>query len=161
MLNQSGLLASYIYKNKVIRGRVQPNRGDFIQFLNGGWFERYVYHQLAPKLAQNGQVDCLVNPHLKFPNGDKFELDLLFVVDRRFLWVECKTGNHYSDCLPKYCQHGQILDIEKERAFLVGLGLSKNEAKKWTAGWSITVVNENNFLSTINKTLIDREDALK
>ena len=140
-LYRATLLSRYHYdkRKKVIYGNVQ-HRGDIIQFLNGAWFERAVAAKVGEIFADK-KVAYFINPHLRFKNGNRFELDLLFVVDGLLYWIECKTGNHYNDCLPKYCQHREALGVPKERAFLVGLGLSDRDAEKWTKLWSITVVN--------------------
>lgn len=140
-LYRATLLSHYYYdkRKKIIRGNVQ-RRGDIIQFLNGGWFERAILNQVKEKFAE-AETEFLVNPHLEFANGDRFELDILFLAEGELFWIECKTGNHYNDCLPKYCQHGEKLGVAKENAFLVGLGLSDCDAERWTKLWTITVVN--------------------
>jgi hypothetical protein len=137
--------------NNIICGKVIEERSDINQFLNGGWFERFIYQQASQQLTVKDQVECLVNPVLKFPNGDKFELDLLFYFDNQPFWIECKSGNHYKECLPKYCQHREILSLDKERAILVGLELSESRTKDLTALWSITVTNVGNFLEVLKK----------
>ncbi len=68
-------------------------RGDIIQFLNGGWFERATLSQVKEKCAECENVEFLVNPHLKFTNSDRFELDILFLVDNQLFRIECKTGD--------------------------------------------------------------------
>lgn len=149
-LYRATLLSHYHYdkRKKIIRGTVQ-RRGDIIQFLNGGWFERATLSQVKEKFAECQNLEFLVNPHLKFANGDRFELDILFLVDNELFWIECKTGDRYNDCLAKYCQHRQKLGVTKERAFLVGLGLSEQDAEKWTKLWTITVVNPDGLVSKL------------
>ena len=141
-LYRASLLSEYYYdkRRKNIYGTVQ-HRGDIIQFLTGGWFERAVLSQVKKKLALCDNVEFLVNPHVKFANGDRFELDLLFLLDNQLFWIECKTGNHYNNCLSRYCEHRKKLGVSKEKAFLVGLELPDRDAENWTSLWSITVVN--------------------
>ncbi len=150
MLDRASLLAKYHYdkRKKIIRGSVQ-RRGDIINFLNGGWFERAVLHSVKEKFADADEIEFLVNPQLKFANGDRFELDIICLAKNQLFWIECKTGNNYNDCLPKYCSHGKKLGVPKENAFLVGLGLSDRDAEKWTKLWSITVVNPEGLMETI------------
>jgi hypothetical protein len=131
------------------------NRPDIRQFLNGGWFERFVYQQVSKKLAKQGKVDCLINPHVRFPNGDVSELDLLFLVDNQPLWVECKSGNHWNECLPKYCQRRELLGIDKKRALLVSLELNESSANDKTRMWEITVTNAAQLLSKVDEALIN------
>ncbi len=146
-LHRATLLSRYYYdkRRKIIHGTVQ-HRGDVIQFLNGGWFERAILSRVKEKLAKCQKVEFLVNPLLKFANNDRFELDLLFLADNQLFWIECKTGNHYNDCLPKYCQHREKLGVAKENAFLVGLELSDQDANNWNKLWAITVVNTDGLL---------------
>lgn len=150
-LYRSTLLSHYYYdkRRKIIRGNVQ-RRGDIIQFLNGGWFERAILNQVKENFAE-AETEFLVNPHLEFANGDRFELDILFLANGELFWIECKTGNHYNDCLSKYCQHGEKLGVAKENAFLVGLGLSDRDAAKWTKLWTITVVNPEGLSAKISR----------
>ncbi|MEM8777641.1 MAG: DUF1887 family CARF protein [Cyanobacteria bacterium P01_G01_bin.49] len=153
-LNQAGMLASYHYdsKNKMITGSVF-SRPDIRQFLNGGWFERYTYQQVSPKLAKQGKVDCLINPVVRFPNGNVYELDLLFLVDNQPFWVECKSGNHWNECLPKYCQRREVLGIDKKRSLLVSLELNEQSANNMTAMWEITVTTATQVTPKIEEVL--------
>ena len=144
------LLSHYYYdkRRKIIYGTVQ-RRSDIIQFLEGGWFERAIVSQVKDKFDDCKQAEYLVNPHLEFGNGDRFELDILFLIDSQLYWIECKTGNHYKDHLPKYCQHRKVLEIDKKKSFLVCSELSDADAKKLTKLWTITIVNQEGLASKL------------
>lgn len=76
-LRDDTLLSSYHYsKNeKTIHAAIQ-DRGDVRSFFNGEWFERFICHKIS-ELLQNLHLTYshLINPVIKFPNGDSFELD--------------------------------------------------------------------------------------
>lgn len=152
-LYRAKILHHYYYdkRKKIIRGIAQWCN-EITQFLNGGWFERATLGQIKEKIAECQDLEFLVNPHIIFTNGDRFELDILFLVDKQLFWVECKTGKHsnYKDCLPKYCLHRQRLGVAKENAFLVGLGLSEEIVSRWMNLWDITVVNQDGLLEKIH-----------
>lgn len=150
-LNDYSLLSMYNYSKskKLIQGALQ-RRGDVTKFLNGEWFERFVYHQVSKLLSsQRLNSECMMNPILAFPNGDRFELDLVFMIEGRPLWIECKTGNNYNTCLERYSTHRKILGVPKERAILVILGISKEQTKNLTNLWDITVANTDNFVQVV------------
>ena len=151
-LYRAKILHHYYYdkRRKIIRGLVHLH-SDIIQFLNGGWFERAILGIVKEKFTECKNVEFLVNPHIRFTNGDRFELDILFLVDNQLFWIECKTGKHcnYKDCLSKYCRHREKLGVVKDNAFLVSLGLSEEDANKWTKLWTITVVNPDELLRKI------------
>ncbi|BBD60626.1 hypothetical protein NIES2109_34250 [Nostoc sp. HK-01] len=151
-LHNQSLLDSYYYdkKQKVIHAAPQIGKAEITQFLNGGWFERFVYKKVAKLLAAQGlQYQYLRNPQIVFPNGDKFELDLLFLVNNELIWIECKSGQQSSSALKSYCERRRTLAVPKEKAFLVGLKLSDVQTASWTELWDITVTNSNDFLKRI------------
>lgn len=91
---------------------------------------------------------CLLNPQIAFPNGDDFELDLLFLIDGQSLWVECKTGD-YQAYIAKYAETRKLLAVPKSRAVLVILGIPDDLTVNLTHLYDITVANENNFLERV------------
>lgn len=150
-LRDDTLLSSYYYsKNeKIIHAAVQ-DRKDIRSFFNGEWFERFVCHKIY-ELLQNLRLSysCLLNPIIKFPNGDSFELDLLFLVEGKPLLVECKTGGDFSAHLKQFSDHRKRLSISSERAFLVLLDLEDSQTERLSQFWKFKVVNQNNLVSLI------------
>jgi gas vesicle protein len=155
-LHGKSLLESYHYdkKQKVIYATPQTGNPEITQFLTGGWFERFVYQKVANLLKSQGiKFQSLRNVHISLKNQDKFELDLLFLVNQQLIWIECKAGQQSSSYLKSYCDRKKFLVIPKERALLVSLKLSDAQTASWTKLWDITVANSNNFLDSINHAL--------
>lgn len=155
MLEQSSLLSEYKYfrAEKMIRANVQ-NRGDIKNFFTGFWFERYIYQTVSQIVIDKNLVHtCLINPQIQFANGNRFELDLLFLIEGQPLWIECKTGKEYNAHLQKYSQHRNALGIPKERSLLVILDIPETQTIDLTKLWNMTVVNEYNFAQAIKDVL--------
>lgn len=146
MLSSYAFLSSYKYNKYTKTIYAVPQRvGKVINFFTGGWFERYIYLRILSLLSQSRlEFTCLLNPQITFPNGDDFELDLLFLVDGQPLWVECKTGD-YQAYIAKYSDARKLLSIPKSRAILVVLGISNDLTANLTHLYDITVANETNF----------------
>jgi hypothetical protein len=91
----------YIKSERVIHAELQ-DRGDIRSFFNGDWFERFVAHQVSQSLQHHAiPYSCLLNPVVKFTNGDRFELDLVFFFNGAPLLIECKTGGDFNAHLNK------------------------------------------------------------
>ena len=140
----------YITATKTIVGA--PNRkGEVINFFSGQWFERFVYLKVSQLLSYH-EVDYqyLLNPEIITPEGNNFELDIVFLIEGEPLWIECKTGQ-YQNYIHKYSQFRKTLKVNKERSFLVILGLSDRLASGLTEMYDLVVSNENLFIQDINK----------
>jgi len=149
-LHQYAFLSSYRYNKYSKTIYAVPQRvGKVINFFTGGWFERFVFLKVASLLSQHNVVYVhLLNPQISLPNGDDFELDLIYLMEDAPLWLECKTGD-YQLYIPKYADVRPILAIPKERAILVVLGISDELSSQLTDLYDITVANENNFLALV------------
>jgi hypothetical protein len=154
-LRDASLLSFYVHSKaeKLIMAAPQ-RRGDFDKFLTGEWFERFIYHKVASLLsARELKYDCLINSNIVFSNGDRFELDLLFIVEGSPLWIECKSGKDYNAHLAKYSNHRKILDIPKTGSILVILDIPDEQTVTLTSFWDITVVNQNTIIPSIETAL--------
>ena len=152
-LLQNSLLADYYYdkQQKLISATPQIGNPEINCFLNGRWFELYIYKKVTDFLTANKlEYECLMNPHITLSNGDSFEIDLLFLVNSELIWIECKSGHQSSSSLTSYCARRKLLDVAKNRAFIVGLKLSDAQTVSWTNLWNITVANCNNLLKHIS-----------
>lgn len=94
------------------------------------------------------EFTCLLNPQITFPNGDDFELDLLFMIEGQPLWVECKIGD-YQAYIAKYSNVRKLLSIPKSRAILVILDIPEELTTNLTYLYDVTVANESNFLGKV------------
>lgn len=153
-LSHYALLATYRYNRytKTIHAAPQRN-GKVINFFNGGWFERYIYFKFISLLSQYDiEYTTLIDPQVTFSNGDDFELDLLFLIDNRPLWIECKTGDNKT-YISKHSEIRKRLLIPMERALLVILDVPDNLTNELSRLHNINVANQNNFLEKICQAL--------
>lgn len=147
-------LSSYQYdkKKKILYGSPQKT-GQVINFITGGWFERFVYLSICQLMREQQAVyKSVLNPQIVLQNGEDFELDILFLIKEQPFWVECKTGD-YQAHVTKYSRMRTVLSIPKECSLLVILGISDQLTQELTNLHNIYVANENNFLA-ITQSLI-------
>lgn len=155
LLQRYGMLSSYRYdrpKQELVL-EVQP-RSDIRKFFTGIWFERYVYQVVVKVLRQEGSdYSVLMNPQVLLPNGDRFEFDLLFLVEGQPLWCECKTGRGINKDLVKYSKHRQTLGVPKERSLLVMLGYSATQSEALERLWEMTAASERSVEALVMRAL--------
>ncbi|MEB3357262.1 MAG: hypothetical protein VKK04_11085 [Synechococcales bacterium] len=155
MLNRASLLSFYRYSNadKLIQAALQ-NRADVIRLFQGEWFERYVANEVAQWLdSRSLRYECLINPKILYENGDRFELDLVFMVEDAPLWIECKTGKDSNAYLERYSNHRKQLNIPKGRSLLVILDIPTEQAQTLTTLWDITVTNQELLLACVKEAI--------
>lgn len=141
----------YISSRRLIKATTQSNP-NMINFFTGGWFERYVFYQVNELLVNRGiKFTFLKSSRGQHVSGHNFELDLIFFINNQPLWIECKSGQNYNSYLQKYSDYRDLLQIPKQRAFLIVADLSQEQAVNYTKLWNITVVNINNFVEEIDK----------
>ncbi len=155
-LHDASLLSFYRYDktSKTIQAALH-NRGDLTGFFMGKWFERFVYRKIADFLiAQNLPYKCLMNAKVKFANGDRYELDFLFLVESQPIWIECKTTvGQDKGYLSRYSGHAELLGIPKSRALLVILEIEPAQALEWTSLWSMTVLTKDQLTQAFGEAL--------
>ncbi len=107
---------------KFLRGEL-ATAGDFRDFLNGKWFERFVYQKMAQILTDKGlDYACLLNAKVLSPNGQTAaELDMLFLIEGKPLCIECKSGNYEQKDAEKFAQYAGNLKLPKAYAIFVVL----------------------------------------
>lgn len=132
LLYKNAFLANYSYKktSRIITGA--PQRvGRVINFFTGGWLENYILNMVLSELHSKGIDDFsfVQNCQLELPNGDNFEVDLLFIIKDVPVWIECKTGD-YQRYISKYSEFRKRMGTSKENSLLIisdlQAGLSKN-----------------------------------
>lgn len=55
----------------------------------------------------------LLNPKITLENGNKFELDCIFEINKKIYWIECKTGD-YQQYVAKYSKFAKSLNLEQK-----------------------------------------------
>ncbi len=126
-------------------------------FFSGKWLERYVLLsvQSAVNLASK-ELDTefafsyLLNPQVVLPNGDDFELDLIFHVNESFYWIEAKSGD-YQQHISKYSKMSRILNLDHEHSIMVLTDITPDKSAALTSLFSMTVSS----LSQLEEMLID------
>ncbi len=154
-LSRLSFLSTYHYnKNtRTISGQVDP-QGQIINFFNGIWFERFIYHKITNLFNEyNLSYQCLINPKLEFANGNVFELDFLFWVNQQVLWVECKSGKNYNPTISTYENHRNSLELPKESSMMVLLQADTQQTGDLTTLRGLTIVNPDNCIDQIKQTL--------
>jgi hypothetical protein len=95
------------------------------QFFSGQWLERFVLqkvqtvvNQLSREMRKELDFSYLLNPQIVLPNGDNFEMDLLFQVNHNFFWIEAKSGE-YQPHIAKYAKMSSRLKLDRCHAIMV------------------------------------------
>lgn len=153
-MSDYAFLASYQYDRRKKMLYASPQKtGLVINFITGGWFERFIYLSLCQLIRANKKsYESVINPQIILQNGEDFELDILFLINEKPFWVECKTGDYQSH-VTKYSRMRSVLSIPKECSLLVILGISEQLTESLTNLHNINVANEKNFIA-IAQTLI-------
>ncbi len=152
LLQQNGILSAYTYnkKEKMISAKFSLNGTD-TKFFTGGWFEKFIYLKIMTFLSQCGlSYRGLLNVQLTLPNGNKCELDVIFLIQGIPIWLECKTGN-WTEYIGKYLEIRKILEIPKENAIFVVLNLAERISNDLTKFFEITLSNQKNVLKRVEK----------
>ena len=92
-----------------------------INFLTGHWLEIFIRKTIQDSLKSLPaaiEYTYLINPQIILPNGNDFELDVVFLINGEIYWVEGKTGN-YQHYINKYSQVANMLNLDKNHSFLV------------------------------------------
>ncbi|MGF1568920.1 MAG: hypothetical protein ACFCVD_12765 [Nodosilinea sp.] len=126
------------------------NRKDIQRFLDGGWFERFIYYKTA-ELLDFGGIDYqyLRNPMIAYPGENGAEIDLFFLIDNIPLLIECKSGQNYDEGIERFVWHREKLGLEPGNAIFSVLDLDEPGALLRARQWQIAVVNQNGFSSYI------------
>lgn len=92
-----------------------------INFLTGHWLEIFIRKTIQDSLKSLPaaiEYTYLINPQIILPNGNDFELDVVFLINGEIYWVEGKTGN-YQHYINKYSYVANMLNLDKNHSFLV------------------------------------------
>ena len=89
-----------------------------INFLTGHWLEIFIRKTIQDSLKSLPaaiEYTYLINPQIILPNGNDFELDVVFLINGEIYWVE---GN-YQHYINKYSHVANMLNLDKNHSFLV------------------------------------------
>lgn len=126
-------------------------------FFSGKWLERFVLlstqravNLVSKELDKELGFSYLLNPQVILPNGDDFELDLIFHVNGSYYWIEAKSGD-YQQHISKYSKMSKILGLDTAHSIMVLTDISSDRSVALTSLFSMTVLS----LSQLEEVLIE------
>ena len=162
-LHETAFLAEYKYFKSpkyLIKGR-SSTLPKVQNFFSGQWLERYIMLKIKEtiNLASN-QISIklsssyMINPQIILPNGDDFELDIIYEINGMFYWVEAKTGD-YQSYADKYSRISKILGLDSSHSFMVLTDIKKSVCESLSSIFSMNVCSIDTFFPTILNLLIN------
>lgn len=139
------LFARYNYNKQAQKANIVLQTATPIKsFFMGGWLEWCVLSEILSQineLQNKPKFSCAKGVNIQLPNGDKHELDLVFLNHRNELFIiECKTGEYRSD-LNKYLDLCKKLGINPSQFSLLVTDLNKEQANAMTAMYGINFIS--------------------
>ncbi|MFB2977176.1 hypothetical protein [Microseira sp. BLCC-F43] len=126
-----------------------------LNFLSGQWLERFVKEQviqLVQSINPQLRYSYLLNPQIILPNGNDFDLDVIFKIEEDIFWFEAKTGE-YQRYVEKYSKMSSILNLDKEHSYMILTDVSENSTKALSSIFKMTVVNIEEFAEHLKQSL--------
>lgn len=130
----------------------EPN---VINFFTGQWLERFIKTQVINSITSKlmtQDYSYLINPQIILPNGDDFELDILFRIKNEFFWFEAKTGE-YQRYIGKYSKMSEILKLDTNHAFMILTDITENGAGTLKSLFKMNVVKIDLFEDIFTKSI--------
>ena len=164
-LHEIAFLTKYSYdtrwKNLTAEVNLAP---DVINFFTGGWLERCVRLMVikAVKSVSNSvPISCLQNVEIKLPDGQDFELDLIFKIGDEHFWFEAKTGD-YQKYIDKYSKMSDLLGLDCKHAYMVLTDIAPAGAAALCSLFKMSVVRLDDFYETFSEAIchLSSEQAL-
>jgi hypothetical protein len=135
--NKAGLLPNYRYLRspQYKLSADSPISPTAINFFTGQWLELYALKTAYEIEAKSGRKLCpLSQVQVQLPNGDQFDLDLVFTVNGRLVWVEAKTTDSFERLLPKYKVISELICDSPMDAILLWLNYDSGNSLLATRG---------------------------
>ena len=148
-LHQIAFLSEYKYfKSPQFLINAKPNRiPTAINFFTGQWLERFIKTEVKNtirKLDRPVKFAYLTNPQIILPNGDDFELDVLFYIEDEIFWFEAKTGE-YQNYVDKYSRMAKLMQLDSKHAFMVLTEVNEPNCVALKKVFGMEVVNIESF----------------
>ncbi len=90
-----------------------------LNFYSGQWLERFVKSQVISLLKSRSlDFSYICNPQISLPNGDDFELDMLFETEGEVFWLEAKTSD-YRKYIEKYSRMSRVMGLDRSHMFMI------------------------------------------
>ncbi len=131
-----------------------------LNFLSGGWLERYIKFSIEKILIKHRiEYSYLKNPKVTLPNGNEFEFDILFAFAGEVFWFESKTGE-YQKHINKYSKIGkETMKLGGDRSFLVLSDINEMLEKDLESVFDITVSSVESFKSKFEEKITSLVNA--
>ncbi|MCL2116496.1 MAG: hypothetical protein FWH29_09765 [Methanobrevibacter sp.] len=164
ILHEKGFLKKYYYKgpyNKFISAKINSD-GHMQYFLSGIWLENYVkiviiqvIERLKQKLGINIKYQIFNNILVVTEDDEKVELDIIFIIENKFIyWVECRT-NEYENVVTKYSKFAKKYDFVSKRTFIVSGRIDSNGEKFVEEYFNFQIISVENFKQSIYNQILD------
>ncbi|NEP83053.1 MAG: hypothetical protein F6K39_35885 [Okeania sp. SIO3B3] len=144
MLHDIAFLEEYKYQKSpkyILYAR--PNRiPKALNFFSGQWLEYFIKEQvirLIESINPQIQYSYLLNPQIILPDGNDFELDVLFKIKDEIFWFEAKTGD-YQRYIEKYSKMSSILGLDGEHSYMILTEVQENLTKALSTIFHMKVV---------------------
>ncbi len=154
-LYQIAFLSEYKYdKSPKYFIHATPNKiPTAINFLTGHWLEifiRIVVQECLHSLPTYIKYTYLINPQITLPNGDDFELDVVFLINDEIYWFEGKTGN-YQQYINKYSEVENLMGLDKKHAFMILTDIpNPHTSHILSKTFGISIISVEDFKEEIN-----------
>lgn len=157
-------LTDYNYqKSPVCRLHATPSTApSALNFFSGGWLERFVKTQVISLLKKkNLQFSYVCNPQITLPNGDDFEMDMLFEAEGEIFWLEAKSGD-YRRHIDKYSKMSKLLGLDPSHTFMILADSSVTDSvtRDLSNLFSMTVVRAEKFADQLFWMLTESKDRV-
>jgi len=120
-------------------------------FFAGKWLERYALvclqraiERLSQSSGQALEFSYMLNPQVILPNGDDFELDMLWQLEGRFFWLEAKSGD-YQQHIAKYARVAKILGLGQTQSIMLLADIDQANSQALTSLFDMQVLNLENL----------------
>lgn len=126
-----------------------------LNFYSGQWLERFVKAQVVSLLKSRSlKYSYICNAQVSLPNGDDFELDMLFETEGEVFWLEAKTGD-YQKHIEKYSKMSRIIGLDHSHTFMILAdgAVTDNLARNLSNLFGMTVVRAEKFAEHLAKVL--------
>ncbi len=132
-----------------------------LNFYSGQWLERFVKTQVI-SLLQSRSIgfSYLCNPQIILPNGDDFEIDMLFEIDGEVFWLEAKTGD-YQRHIEKYAKMSTMMGLDRSHTFMIlaDSAVTDDLARDLSNLFGMTVVRTERFSEQLAKLLPENHNG--
>jgi len=126
-----------------------------LNFFAGGWLERYIKTAIIESIRKYSvRFSYLKNPQIQLPNGDDFELDILFNIENEIFWFEAKTGE-YQRYVQKYSNVAKILGLDYEHSYMILSDITESSAHALKSMFKMTVVRIDDFSKHIEEVFLE------